>query len=99
MGILRNGYGVSIELTPGTSGLAIFSVEREGRIIYLIDTPGFDDTNRSDIETLRSISHYLSISYANRVSISGILYLHRVSDVRLHFKMAEHLSRSTFSNI
>jgi hypothetical protein len=49
----------------------------------MIDTPGFDDTNRSDIDTLKTISTYLSVSFANNVRINGIVYLHRISDNRL----------------
>lgn len=29
------------------------------------------------------MSHYLFVSYANRVSINGIIYLHRISDTRI----------------
>ena len=49
----------------------------------MIDTPGFDDTNRSDIDTLKTISTHLSASFVNGVRISGIIYLHRISDNRL----------------
>ena len=50
--------------------------------IYLIDTPGFDDTDRSDVEILTQIANYLSVSYANSIYISGIILLHRISDNR-----------------
>ncbi|KAG8531170.1 uncharacterized protein KY384_004528 [Bacidia gigantensis] len=49
----------------------------------MIDTPGFDDTNRSDIDTLKTLSSYLSASIANGIRISGIIFLHRISDNRL----------------
>lgn len=32
---------------------------------------------------LTAVAHYLSVSYANNVSVSGILYLHRISDTRI----------------
>lgn len=51
--------------------------------VHLIDTPGFDDTSRSDIDTLKTISTYLGGSFANGVRISGVIYLHRISDNRL----------------
>jgi predicted GTPase len=35
-------------------------IELDDRRIVLVDTPGFDDTNRSDTEILRIISHYLA---------------------------------------
>ncbi|KAF2807131.1 uncharacterized protein BDZ99DRAFT_353274, partial [Mytilinidion resinicola] len=61
----------------------LYSFFHEGHHIHLIDTPGFDDTNRSDIDTLKTIATYLSTSFANGVRISGIIYLHRISDNRL----------------
>jgi hypothetical protein len=54
-----------------------------GQHIHLIDTPGFDDTNHSDIDTLKTCATYLSASYANGVRLGGIVYLHRISDNRL----------------
>ncbi|KAL5335573.1 P-loop containing nucleoside triphosphate hydrolase protein [Aspergillus crustosus] len=53
------------------------------RTIHLIDCPGFDDTNRSDIETLRSLGGYLAASYANGVLIDGIILLHPITDNRI----------------
>jgi len=68
----------------GTSNLSIVSFAHPDQVhtVYLIDTPGFDDTQRSDIEILEHIAHYLSVSYANRNCISGIIFLHRISDNR-----------------
>lgn len=51
--------------------------------MYLIDTPGFDDTDRSDVETLRVLATYLSASYSRNVFIHGIVYLHRIADNRM----------------
>lgn len=55
----------------------------EGRRIYLIDTPGFNDTNRSEIDTLSVLATYLGASYSNGVRISGLLLLHPISDNRV----------------
>ncbi|KAH8692286.1 P-loop containing nucleoside triphosphate hydrolase protein [Talaromyces proteolyticus] len=54
-----------------------------GRNVYLIDTPGFDDTNRSDTEVLRELAHWLTTSYANDIKLTEIIYFHRISDVRM----------------
>jgi len=51
--------------------------------VHLIDTPGFDDTNRSDVEVLQNLAHWLSISFEKGIKLSGIIFLHRISDVRL----------------
>ncbi|OCK89282.1 uncharacterized protein K441DRAFT_667909 [Cenococcum geophilum 1.58] len=71
------------DLFSCTESLGIFSFQFQGTNVNLIDTPGFDDTHRSDIDTLKLISHYLSVSYSNNVFISGIIYLHRISDNRV----------------
>jgi hypothetical protein len=74
-----------------TQSLGIFRFNHEGRDIYLIDTPGFDDPGeclhdyerelvRRDEETLAILGHLLGVSYANRRYITGIVYLHSISD-------------------
>jgi hypothetical protein len=56
-----------------------------------MDTPGFDDTEATDIETLKTIAGYLSASDANGVRINGIVYLHRISDNRLSGTISRNL--------
>ncbi|CZR55862.1 uncharacterized protein PAC_05750 [Phialocephala subalpina] len=51
--------------------------------LHLIDTPGFDDAHRSNTETLKEIAHHFSVSYYNKIYISGIVYLQRITDNRL----------------
>ena len=51
--------------------------------IHLIDTPGFDDTDRKDAAVLKDIAGWLSRTYRKGMRISGILYLHRISDTRM----------------
>ncbi|RYC58900.1 hypothetical protein CHU98_g7308 [Xylaria longipes] len=41
------------------------------------------NTNKEDVEVLTAVAHYLSVSYANNVSVNGILYFHRISDTRI----------------
>ncbi|KAL3460002.1 hypothetical protein BJX64DRAFT_290652 [Aspergillus heterothallicus] len=53
------------------------------RRIHLIDTPGFNDTNRPDIETLKTLAAYLGASYGNGVRIHGIIMLHPIADNRM----------------
>ncbi|KAG6333804.1 hypothetical protein ID866_5282 [Astraeus odoratus] len=54
-----------------------------GQVVTLIDTPGFDDTTRSDTDVLTSIAAYLSNTYEQGAKLSGIIYMHRISDVRM----------------
>ncbi|KAH7336127.1 P-loop containing nucleoside triphosphate hydrolase protein [Rhexocercosporidium sp. MPI-PUGE-AT-0058] len=55
----------------------------DGRTIYLIDTPGFDDTNRSDTAILGEIADWLAETYNFDIKFSGIIYLHRITDTRV----------------
>ncbi|KAF4450875.1 GTP binding domain protein [Fusarium austroafricanum] len=68
----------------GTESVRVYSFDyRPGITINLVDTPGFDDTNRKDSDVLRDISAWLSKSYTEKVRLNGILYLHRISDPRM----------------
>ena len=67
----------------GTSEPGAYSYFYNGRAIRLIDTPGFDDTNRTDTDILKDIAFFLSTIYSKKVKLAGIIYLHRITDVRM----------------
>lgn len=54
-----------------------------GETIYLVDTPGFDDSERSDTEILLEIAAWLSTAHKSKLQLTGIIYLHRIIDVRI----------------
>ncbi|PVF93976.1 hypothetical protein CPB86DRAFT_678761, partial [Serendipita vermifera] len=54
----------------------------EGQTVVLIDTPGFDDTIRSEQEILIDVTNFLTLTYREGILLSGILYLHRITDNR-----------------
>jgi len=60
--------------------------------VFLLDTPGFDDTNRSDTDVLKTVSGYLAMMYSKNIKLSGIIYLHRITDVRFSGSTAKNLS-------
>ncbi|KFA80906.1 hypothetical protein S40288_07985 [Stachybotrys chartarum IBT 40288] len=66
-----------------TNTIDVFDMHWNGRRIFLVDTPGFNDTHRSDIEVLETLASCLSASYANNVRIHGIILLHAMSDNRI----------------
>ncbi|KAF9530972.1 P-loop containing nucleoside triphosphate hydrolase protein [Crepidotus variabilis] len=81
-------------LTENTkwSGTSLLSVTQkikstkcmiQGTEVTLVDTPGFDDTNKSDLETLHAISEWLESKYRKDVCLTGLLYLHRITDNRM----------------
>ena len=51
--------------------------------LVLVDTPGFDDTNMSDFEILRAIAKWLETVFEQGQLLSGIVYLHRITDTRV----------------
>ena len=76
----------------------------DGHRVVLIDTPGFDDTTRSDTDILKLIAAFLETSYVKLrlgpkksflvnhtpicryeqgSTLAGVLYFHRISDVRM----------------
>jgi len=54
----------------------------DGRQVVLIDTPGFDDTTKSDTDILRMIAGFLAKTYMSGSKLAGVIYVHRISDKR-----------------
>lgn len=48
-----------------------------------MDTPGFDDSRKTDYEILRELSSWMVKSYKEQIRLKGIVYLHRILDVKL----------------
>ncbi|GJE89849.1 P-loop containing nucleoside triphosphate hydrolase protein [Phanerochaete sordida] len=51
--------------------------------VTLIDTPGFDDTVKTETEILRLICDFLSITYMEKHTLHGVIFLQRVADTRI----------------
>lgn len=58
------------------------SVQLGNTTVLLVDTPGFDDTVRPDSEILKEIAKLLAAQYKLGVELKGIIYVHRITDVR-----------------
>jgi hypothetical protein len=68
----------------GTTAVDVYAYDiSSSKTAFLIDTPGFDDTNRSDTEVLREIAKWLGASYKSKIKLHGIIYLHRITDIRM----------------
>lgn len=60
--------------------------------IWLVDTPGFDDTHRNDTDVLREIANWLMESFSSKkVILNGIIYLHRITDIRMQGSAMKNL--------
>ncbi|KAM7191241.1 hypothetical protein V8F20_009419 [Naviculisporaceae sp. PSN 640] len=51
--------------------------------LTFLDSPGFNDTYRTDTEVLDDISTFLSETYSKGFRLSGIMYLHPISNARM----------------
>ncbi|KOS46985.1 hypothetical protein ACN38_g1982 [Penicillium nordicum] len=89
--------GIGHDLTSYTQGVELHSMRIKDKLLYLVDTPGFNDTYRSDFEIFAEITFILSQIYRTGMKIAGILYLHRISDNRVsgtalrNFKLLEYM--------
>ncbi|KAN0084765.1 P-loop containing nucleoside triphosphate hydrolase protein [Elaphomyces granulatus] len=77
--------GIGHGLHSFTQDVAIHSFRRRGRTIHLIDTPGFDDTTKADVDILNNITFWLSHAYRAepKLLLSGIIYLHPISEPKM----------------
>ncbi|MCJ1255261.1 hypothetical protein MMC24_003077 [Lignoscripta atroalba] len=82
---LTNGKAaVGHSLESCTSEVGIYNYLHKGnQKVHLIDTPGFDDTHRSDTDVLKDIAFFMTTIYSKKVKLAGMLYLHRITDVRM----------------
>ncbi|KAH8797175.1 P-loop containing nucleoside triphosphate hydrolase protein [Flagelloscypha sp. PMI_526] len=98
---------VGMELHSCTDRVQVAqSFELDGRPVTLIDTPGFDDTTKSDFTILKMISDFLPKQYDEGTKLAGIIYIHRISDVRFtgmsakNFRMFRELcGETTLKNV
>lgn len=79
---IRTASGLVDEVEVGTGLEACTAIVRDHTFatdeykITLIDTPGFNDTYKSETEILKEIASYLADKYKNNRKLSGIIYLH-----------------------
>ena len=67
----------------GTQDIQTAITNINGREVQLIDTPGFDDTHRSDTDILSTIANWVQQTNNERKHLSGIVYFHRIVDTRM----------------
>ncbi|PPR07936.1 hypothetical protein CVT24_000826 [Panaeolus cyanescens] len=76
--------GVGHDLSSGTQTVNCIKMKISGTQshLVLVDTPGFDDPARSNADILTVIGAWLKESYATKKKLNGIVYLHRITDIR-----------------
>jgi len=74
---------VSSNKTLGTTGIQAASTNSNGREVWLINTPDFDHTHRSDIAQLSTIVNCIQQPNHEHKDLSGIIYLHGIIETRM----------------
>ncbi|KAG0013604.1 hypothetical protein BGZ80_010968 [Entomortierella chlamydospora] len=72
---------VGHDLSSCTQDIRAVECAISGNAITLVDTPGFDDTSRSDTEILENIATWLAKMHCHKVC--GVIYMHSVLDDRM----------------
>ncbi|KZP32036.1 hypothetical protein FIBSPDRAFT_775451 [Athelia psychrophila] len=112
MGPTGAGKSTFIEYATGNSagtvghGLQSFTTAiREARVphrkkpfsVVFVDTPGFDDTEKTDVEVLAMIADWLVTVYKEKAKLVAIIYLHRINENRMGGSLMKNLQ--IFSNM
>lgn len=79
----RNDVVVGDNLSSETQEVHAYEFGHKGRTYILVDTPGFDDTNRQDSEIIEQILGWIKTSLLEGTRLNGVIYLHRISDPRM----------------
>ncbi|KAI1390221.1 P-loop containing nucleoside triphosphate hydrolase protein [Hypoxylon trugodes] len=85
---LKIGHG----LTSCTQDIQVAETVIDGRVVRFVDTPGFSDTYLSDTEILEMIADYLKAAYNDRMRLSGIIYIHPISENRITHHATKNLA-------
>ncbi|KAF7966371.1 hypothetical protein HWV62_38919 [Athelia sp. TMB] len=81
----QNGASIGHTLSSQTSEIRAvrYMHPLDNSPVIFVDTPGFDDTHRSDIEILSQIAGWFVKVYKEKIPLAAIVYLHRISDNRM----------------
>ena len=79
------GFGDD-SLTPvlGTQHIEEVMCKVGDEYVMLVDTPGFNDTYRTDIEVLTELAEWLKDKWEDDLLLSGIIYLHPITDEKMY---------------
>ncbi|KAJ4425108.1 hypothetical protein N0V82_000163 [Gnomoniopsis sp. IMI 355080] len=87
----RGDLQIGHDLTSCTRDIQVVETQINGQTVRFVDTPGFSDTNMSDTEVLQMIADYLAAAYKQEMKLSGIIYLHPISDNRVTHHTTKNL--------
>ncbi|CAO2658508.1 Nn.00g062310.m01.CDS01 [Neocucurbitaria sp. VM-36] len=74
---------ISSNLSSCTQVIQTARLQIDNRWVTLIDTPGFDDTDRTDADILKLIADYLAETYQNDMLLTGVIMLQPINANRV----------------
>ena len=74
-----------------TSEVESFKFTHQGIDFVIVDTPGFDDSNKNDDVIVTKILEWLESSFRDGIRLSGLIYLHRIIDPRIRGSARQNL--------
>ncbi|KAL8789481.1 MAG: hypothetical protein Q9213_001094 [Squamulea squamosa] len=74
-----------------THDVQAYSITVNGRVITFVDTPGFDDTFKTNLAILEQLASWLTEKYQSSPLLSGIIFLHPITDVNMVESAAQSL--------
>jgi hypothetical protein len=70
---------------------AVIAQINEEAKIAIIDTPGFQDSHRTDAEVFETIVTYVAAQYILGIKLYGIIYFHPITQSRLTHQDRLHI--------
>lgn len=77
--------------TQRPQAIQIFLDDERTRSVTVVDTPGFDDTYRTNAEVLTEITDYLTTQYTLKIPLRGIIYLHPIHENKMRGSGRQYL--------
>jgi hypothetical protein len=89
--LAQEGVIVGHPLESCTTEVEMLGFIKGGRVGYLIDTPDFDVTTCSETDILNETMDVLNRLDTQRIRLTGLIYLHRITDVMMQGSTVRNL--------
>jgi len=78
-------------MLPETSAIKCHNLSHAGHEFALVDTPGFDDSHRSNQEVVEQILEWLAVEHRSNAEFVGVIYVHNIMNPRMQGSALQNL--------
>ncbi|KAH0559440.1 hypothetical protein GP486_004046 [Trichoglossum hirsutum] len=82
-GLESGSFRSSVKITQATSEVQSYRFRYRGIKFVLVDTPGFNDSSKTDEAIMTRVLRWLESSFRAGTKLNGLVYLHRIIDPRM----------------